>query len=398
MLYMARRYLFTGSSNNAINIISGIAAAGVIVGTMALFIVLSGFAGLKQFSLQYTTLIDPELKIGPAEGKIFEIDPQTWEDLLALEGVERLSGVLEERVFLNYRGKNHIAYIKGVDQQYSLIHPIDSIMLVSDWFEPEAFEVVIGLGTAYKLSLGARDYQDMLEIYVPRKGVVPVSDLDAANAFRKEQVVVSGVYEINEELNEKYVFSDLTLARRLLQAEAHDYSSVEVALTPEADLEEVKESIVALLGEDIWVKDRIEQNDALYKMLNTENLAVYLIFTLVLVIALFNVVGSIIMMILDKRANIKTLHNLGAKLSEIRAVFYYQGILMTILGGSVGIVLGSLLVYLQQQFSLVNITPSLPYPVEFKWLNVGLVLATIVLLGAVASRLAASRVGSRLVS
>jgi lipoprotein-releasing system permease protein len=398
MLYMARRYLFTGSSNNAINIISGIAAAGVIVGTMALFIVLSGFAGLKQFSLQYTTLIDPELKIGPAEGKIFEIDPQTWEDLLALEGVEGLSGVLEERVFLNYRGKNHIAYIKGVDQQYTLIHPIDSIMLVSDWFEPEAFEVVIGLGTAYKLSLGARDYQDMLEIYVPRKGVVPVSDLDAANAFRKEQVVVSGVYEINEELNEKYVFSDLSLARRLLQAEDHDYSSVEVALTPEADLEEVKESIVALLGEHVWVKDRIQQNDALYKMLNTENLAVYLIFTLVLVIALFNVVGSIIMMILDKRGNIKTLHNLGAKLSEIRAVFYYQGILMTILGGSVGIILGSLLVYLQQQFSLVNITPSLPYPVEFKWLNVGLVLATIVLLGAVASRLAASRVGSRLVS
>jgi lipoprotein-releasing system permease protein len=398
MLYMARRYLFTGSSNNAINIISGIAAAGVIVGTMALFIVLSGFAGLKQFSLQYTTLIDPELKIGPAEGKIFEIDPQTWEDLLTLEGIERLSGVMEERVFLNYRGKNHIAYIKGVDQQYSLIHPIDSIMLVSDWFEPEAFEVVIGLGTAYKLSLGARDYQDMLEIYVPRKGVVPVSDLDAANAFRKEQVVVSGVYEINEELNEKYVFSDLPLARRLLQAEAYDYSSIEVALTPQADVEEVKASIVALLGEHVWVKDRIEQNDALYKMLNTENLAVYLIFTLVLVIALFNVVGSIIMMILDKRANIKTLHNLGAKLSEIRAVFYYQGILMTLLGGTIGIVLGALLVYLQQQFSLVNITPSLPYPVEFKWLNVGLVLATIVLLGAVASRLAASRVGSRLVS
>ena len=394
--YIARRYLFSKSSNNAINIITGIAALGIIVGALALFIVLSGFSGLKDFSLQYTNVFDSDLKIYPAQGKSIAFTSEMEERVNGLTGIEARSKVIEERVFLNYRGKNHIAFIKGVDQNYPRVNPVDSILMISEWFQPNLEEVVIGLGTAYKLSLGARDYSDPLEIYVPKSGTPQISSLDPTSAFRKERVVVSGIYEVNEELNSKYVFTDLPLARRLLEMDSTRVSYLELKLTPEADEEEVRAALIPQFSEDIIIKNRIQQNDALYKMLNTENIAVYLIFTLVLIIALFNVIGSIIMMILDKRKNIKTLFNLGATLPEIRRIFFFQGTLMSTLGGLIGIVLGILIVWLQLRFEMVYITDSLAYPVQLKIMNMVIVFVTISVLGILASRLAASRVTERL--
>ena len=396
-LYIARRYLFSKSSNNAINIITGIAALGIVVGAMSLFIVLSGFSGLKDFSLQYTNVFDADLKLYPASGKTFQFDRSSQEALANLPEVVAYSEIIEERVFLNFRGKNHIAYIKGVSPDYSKVNPTDSLLLVGQWFQPEAGEVVVGLGTAYKLSLGVRDYNDLLEIYVPKPGIDPQTpSLDPTSAFQKESVVLSGVYEVNEELNSKYVFAELALARRLLQIESTTVSAIELKLAPEADEEAVVASLYQIFPEDVIIKNRIQQNDALYKMLNTENIAVYLIFTLVLIIALFNVIGSIIMMILDKRKNIKTLFNLGATVGEIRKVFFLQGTLMTTMGGVLGILIGMLIVYLQLQFGLVYITDTLPYPVQFKFMNVIVVFITISLLGILASKLAASRVSRKL--
>ena len=263
-------------------------------------------------------------------------------------------------------------------------------------FQPEQFEVVVGLGSAYKLSLGARDYQDLLEIYVPEKGANPTGVLDASQAFKKEKVVVSGIYEINEDLNDKYIFSDLTLARNLLDLEEQQFSGIEIKLEPDASPEEIKAKLNSLFSEQVRILDRVQQNDALYKMLNTENIAVYLIFTLVMIIALFNVIGSIIMMILDKRDNIKTLFNLGATVKEIRQVFFLQGVMMTTLGGLIGIILGIILVFLQLQFSWVSITPSLAYPVKFEWSNVLVVFLTISLLGMLSARLASTRIKAAL--
>lgn len=395
-LYIAKRYLFTRSKNNAINIITSIAAAGVVIGSLCLFVVLSGFSGLKDFSLQYTTIIDPDLKVTPVSGKTITLEGSILAELDQIDQIESYSKIIEERVFLNYRGKNHIAVIKGVDQQFEKVHPVDSIMLVNDWFQPEQYEVVIGLGSAYKLSLGARDYQDLLEIYVPEKGANPSGVLDASQAFKKERVVVSGIYEINEELNEKYIFSDLTLARNLLELGEEDYSGLEIKLKPDASAEDVRERLNLLFSNQVRILDRVQQNDALYKMLNTENIAVYLIFTLVMIIALFNVIGSIIMMILDKRNNIKTLFNLGATIKEIRQVFFLQGVMMTSLGGLIGILLGIILVFLQLKFSWVSITPSLAYPVKFEWSNVVVVFLTISILGMLSARLASTRVKAAL--
>lgn len=395
-LYIAKRYLFSKSSNNAINIITIIAAIGVVVGAMSLFIVLSGFAGLKDFSLQYTNIFDSDLKIIPASGKTFSLTPNGEQEIKKIKEIEAYSKIIEERVFLQYKGKSNIAYIKGVDASYDLVNPVDSILFYDSWFVPNQNEVVVGIVTANKLSMSTRDYGNPLEIFVPRPGTGQINALDPSQAFTKENVVVSGIYEVNEDLNSKYVFSDIDFARSLLKLDSTQVYSVEFKLASNASEELAREKLQAIFSEDIIIKNRIQQNDALYKMLNTENIAVYLIFTLVLIIALFNVIGSIIMMILDKRKNIKTLYNVGANLKDIRRIFFLQGTLMTTLGGALGIFLGVLAVWAQLQFEFINITATLPYPVKLKPLNILIVFATITILGIIASKLASSRVREKL--
>jgi lipoprotein-releasing system permease protein len=393
--YIAKRYLFSKSSSNAINIITIIAAIGVVVGAMSLFIVLSGFAGLKDFSLQFTNVFDSDLKILPASGKTITFSEATQAQLEKIAGIEAYSKVIEERVFLHFRDKNEIAFIKGVDDNYALVNPIDSILMYDSWFVPNENEVVIGIGTSQKLSLGTRDYGNLLEIYVPKpyRG----QSLDPAQVFNKENVLVAGIYDINEDLNSKYVFSDIDFARSLLKMDSTKISSVELKLLEGASEEDLRSNLAALFSEDVLIKNRIQQNDALYKMLNTENIAVYLIFTLVLIIALFNVIGSIIMMILDKRKNIKTLFNIGANLKDIRRIFFLQGVLMTTLGGALGILLGVLTVWVQLRFEFINITASLPYPVKLKTINILIVFTTITVLGLLASKIASSRVREKLI-
>ncbi len=384
--------MFSKSSNNTINIITRIAGIGVVVGVMALFIVLSGFSGLKEFSLQFTTVFDSDLKVAPKMGKVLFFPKEIEKKLQVIPGVISFSKVIEERTFLQFKGKSHIVFIKGVDSNYANIIPIDSIIFHGKWFDPSLDEVVIGLETSSKLSLGIQDYNDLLTLFVPKPGVGQITALNAVNAFKQKKMVVSGVYQINEELDGKYIFSDIEFAKDLLEFNDFSYSSIELKLSPEANEENVRKQLASVFNQKISIKNRLEQNDTLNKMLNTENLAVYLIFTLVLIIALFNVIGSIIMMILDKKQNIKTLYNLGATLPEIRKIFFYQGVLMTFFGGLLGVALGIIVVFLQQQFSLVYITPTLPYPVKLTITNSMLVLLTIFTLGVLASKIASSRV------
>ncbi|AFL80753.1 ABC-type transport system, involved in lipoprotein release, permease component [Aequorivita sublithincola DSM 14238] len=397
-LYIAKRYLFSKSSNNAINIITGIAAAGVVVGAMSLFIVLSGFSGLKDFSLQFTNEFDSDLKIIPESGKIITFSEAQRTQLKNSEGIENFSEIIEERIFLHYKGKNQIAYIKGVDSLYGKVTQLDSIMYVGEWLVPNEHQVVTGLSTNAKLSLGMNDYADLLEIYVPKPGTGQLNALDPSDAFNKENVIVSGVYQVNEDLDAKYVFSDIAFARNLLSLDSTKVSSIEMKLLPNTSEEKVRSEINKIFPSGIIIKNRIQQNDALYKMLNTENIAVYLIFTLVLIIALFNVIGSIIMMILDKRKNIKTLYNMGASLKEIRRIFFLQGTLMSVLGGLLGIILGILAVLAQLKYEFVAITSTLPYPVKLKLINIVIVFVTISVLGIIASKIASSRVREKLLN
>ncbi len=396
-LYIAKRYLFSPGSSNAINIITGIAAAGVVIGAMSLFIVLSGFAGLKDFSLQFSTYFDPDLKIFPSEGKTFTFTKDQKTKISALDEVVNFSEIVEEHVLLEFREKQKTAFIKGVDANYSKVVQTDSILGYGEWLTNNDFQVVAGSGISRELSMGVEQtYTNLLNIYVPKPGKgIPT---DPSKAFSIEKAVNIGIYSISEELDSKYLFATTGLVRKLLSLSEDKVTHIEIKLAPEADESRVKQELQSIFEDKVIVKNRVQLNDALYKMLNTENLVSYLVITLIAIIALFNVAGAIIMMIIDKKDNIKTLYNVGAALPKVRKIFLFQGLLMTILGTLLGLLLGFTLIVLQQRFGLLMITPSLPYPTRITATSFVIVFFTITIIGFIASLLASSRINQKLVN
>lgn len=372
-----------------------IAASGVVVAAAALYIVLSGFAGLKDFSLGFSSYVDPDLKILPSQGKSFLLSESDSAILKNIKGIATFSKVIEERVIIEFDNKNLLATLKGVDDNYLNVTQMDSMITQGSWFEPGSGQIVSGWGIAHNLSFGVLDYGKVPKIYVPKPGKGQISSVKGA--FNMITAVNIGVFQINEDLDNMYVFTDIVNARYLLKYEDNQISSIELKLRPNSDEAAVSDAIQSVLGDRVNIKNRAQLNDALYKMLNTENLAVYLIFTLVIIIALFNVIGALIMMILDKKGSLHTLFNLGATTKDIQKIFFLQGSLMTVFGGIVGVTIGVIVVFLQQKFDLVMLTPSLPYPVSLELMNALIVLATIIVLGVLASKIASSRINRKLV-
>ena len=388
--------MLSKSSNNAINFITIIAAIGVVLGSASLFIVLSGFAGLKDFTLQFTSIIDPDLKAEASVGKSFLISEDEFSKLNNLETVAFYSKIIEERVFITFEDKSYPnGYIKGVDENFEIVNAIDSVVVLGSWITQKTNQIVSGWGIANTLSFGVLDYGKRVNIYVPKPGKGQITSVK--QAFNTFDAVNVGVFDVNENLNDKYIYAPFDMARALLNYKENEVSAIEFKLKENATEEQARKEITSVLGEKITLKNSAQLNDALYKMLNTENLAVYLIFTLVLIIALFNVIGSIIMMILDKKNTLKTLFNLGATIQNIRKIFFLQGSLMSIVGGLIGLVLGCLIVWLQKTFSLIMITQSLPYPVTLKAENLIIVFVTISVLGIIASKIASVRISKNLV-
>ncbi|SDB61486.1 lipoprotein-releasing system permease protein [Flavobacteriaceae bacterium MAR_2010_188] len=395
-LYIAKRYLFSKSSNNAINIMTFISAAGIIIAAAALFIVLSGFAGLKDFSLEFSSYVDPDLKVSPLKGKSFQLQKSKLAEIAKIDGIEAFTQMIEERVILEVDNKRQIVTLRGVDSNYTKVTNIDSMIFYGSWLMPKTNQLVAGRGVANNLSFGVLDFTKQLVVYVPKPGKGQITSV--RGAFRSISAVNIGVFSVNEDLDQDVIYADISTAKYLMDYDENTVSSIEFKLKDSANEEQVRTQLLEVFDENIQVKNRAELNDSLYKMLNTENMAVYLIFTLVIIIALFNVIGALIMMILDKKESLNTLFNLGTTTQQIRKIFFLQGSLMTVLGGIIGTFLGLLLVFLQQQFAMVMITPSLPYPVTITLFNLIIVLVTIFVLGILASKVASARITKNLVS
>ena len=393
-LYIAKRYIFSNSKNNAINIINRIASLGIIVGAMALFVVLSVFSGLKVFSLSFSNNIDPDLKISSTLGKSFLVSPSQESQIHQIDGVVSYSKIVEERVLFTFDGKQEVTYLKGVDENFNKVNTIKKNIFNGDWLKKDTYQVVAGYGIAQKFSMGLLDYNHYLEVLAPKPGKGNIENPE--EAFNKMNLIPVGIYAISEDLDSKYVFADLGLAQELLEYKTNQVSGIELKIKKDADENTIISKVQTIFNNKITVKNRAQLNESLYKMLNTENLAVYLIFTLVIVIALFNLIGALIMMILDKKGNLKTLLNLGTDIKDLRKIFLLQGTLLSFFGGIIGLTIGIGVVLLQQQYELVMVTPTLAYPVVFSLENVLIVLATIVTLGFFASLIASSRVSKKL--
>lgn len=367
---------------------------GVIVGSMALFVVLSVFSGLKDFSLSFTNDIDPDLKVSSTLGKSFLVAPNQEKEIASIAGIASFSKVIEERVLFTFNGKQEVTYLKGVDATFNTVTHFDKKVYNGQWLKPNTYQVVVGYGTAHKFSMGLLDYKNAFEVFVPKPGKGTIET--PSEAFNSTDVFPVGIYAISEDLDSKYVFADLGLTQELLEYKTNQISSIEIKLKQDADESEVIKGLQTIFKNKITIKNKEQLNESLYKMLNTENIAVYLIFTLVIVVALFNLIGALIMMILDKKGNLKTLFNLGTEVRDLRNIFLLQGVLLSFFGGVIGLLLGVIIVLLQQQYQLIMITATLAYPVIFSLENVLIVLATISTLGFVASLIASSRVSKKL--
>ncbi|WP_339725245.1 ABC transporter permease [Maribacter stanieri] len=395
-LYIAKRYVRSKSTQNAVNIINFITFLVIVIGSAALFIVLSAFAGLKTFSLSFTESFDPQLKALPATGKIFTLSPEQEQRLQSVDGLAFYSKEIEEKVSLEHRGKNHIAYIKGVDSNYTKVTGVDSTLYIGDWTINDT-QVVAGLGIANILGVTINQFRSPMQIYAFKPGKGSISQQSISSLYNQLPMVIGGVYAVEADLDNKYVFADLRLTQALLEKDSLQISGINFKMDDGVEPSAVRSEIQSILGSNVQLKNRQQLNSTLYKMLNTENVATYLIFTLVLIIALFNVVGAIIMMILDKQQNSKTLYSLGTTIKELRHIYFVQGILVTGFGGLIGVLIGVLIVWSQLAFSWLKITPSLAYPVKFEFINITIVLATIIVLGVIASKIASSRINKKLV-
>ena len=389
-LYIAKRYLFAKSGNNAINIITIIASVGVIVGTAALFIILSGFSGLRTFNYSLLDISDPDIKITAAKGKSFFYNDTLQNRITSATDIAIFSKVIEERVFLKNGEKQQIASIKGVDYNYIDVVKLDSAIQIGTWLSKEYTNTsVIGNSLAYKLSAGVASFGESLEILVPKAGT---GFLNPASSFRSIKTQIIGTYYGTEEFENKYVFVSNSQAQQLLNYTDNQFTGIEIKLKPDVDADDFSEVLQKQLGTTYKVQTKAQLNELFYKVINTENFVSYLIFTLIVIIAMFNVVGSIIMMIIDKKKNLKTILNLGATLPEVKRIFVLQGFLLTAVAMIIGLILSVSAVAIQQEFELFMITSSIPYPVELKLSNVLIVIATITVLGFLAAKVASSRI------
>lgn len=386
---IAKRYLFSKKSHNAINIISGISATGVAVGTMALVVVLSVFNGFESLISDMFSAFDPDLKITVKEGKTFEDDTKSFSEIRKLKSVAYFTEVIEENALLRFKEKQMPATVKGVSDDFEKMTRIDSIMYDGKFqLYDGAFErAVPGLGVASILGLGAH-FIDPLYIYAPKR-TSKINLLRPESGFNQIGTFVSGIFSVQQlQYDDHYVLVSLKLARELFEYDEHTVSAIELKLGDNVDQETVQKQIKTILGEEFEVKNRYEQQESFFKIMKIEKWITYLILCFILLIASFNIIGSLSMLIIDKKADIETLRNLGANNQLIRRIFLFEGWMISGVGALTGIVLGTIICVLQENFGLLKMGTGYvveAYPVVTDYTDLLLVLATVLFMGFLAA-------------
>ncbi len=386
--YISKRYLFSKSGHNAINIIVKIASFGVLIVSAAFIIVLSGFSGIRTFNLNLIKMTDPDLKITAVKGKSFAFTKDIANVLANDKDIGAYSKVVTEKVFINYNDKQKIAKIKGVDSNYYKVIDLDSTIISGHLPEPATDELMMGVSLANDLSflLSGNNFE-MMELLVPKPGKGFITD--PRKAFMSKYFMPVGIYQTTPDHDQMYLYTTLQAAQALLNYPLDKISAIEIKVVTPDKIDALQQHLKQQLGNKFKIRNRQELNKMLYKMLNTENLMVYFIFALILLLALFNIIGTIIMIIIDKKENINTLRVLGLDLGDIKKIFMIQGFAMTVLSGLAGLILGLILIGIQKMMPFLYIPQTnMPYPVEFHWTNVLWVLLTIVFMGAFATYIA----------
>jgi lipoprotein-releasing system permease protein len=389
-LYIARRYFVARKSHNIINIISGISVAGVTIGTMALIIVLSVFNGFQDLVTSLFNSFNPDIAITMKEGKTFHSGSLDMEKIQRIPGVTGLYPFIEENALAKYKDKQYIVTIKGMAEGYSSVSGLDTMITEGKFMlqEGEQNYAVIGNGVAYYLGANLKDFMNPMNIYVPRREAGFSGGFD--NAFNSEVVFPAGFFSVQQDFDAKYMILPLRFVSRLLEYK-DEITGAEIWLAKGADHDKIQQEITSVAGEQFKVKNRYQQQAMLYKIMKSEKWAIFLILTLILFIATFNVIGSLSMLIIDKKMDIAVLQCMGAGQRLVKAIFLTEGMMISFFGSVAGMILGWVICRLQQVYGLVKLGSAgstfvvNSYPVSMQFADFLFVFITVIGIGFLAA-------------
>ena len=386
-LFIANRYLLAKKSHNLINIITWISILGISVGSFALIVVLSAFNGLEKVISSMNNRLTPDLQISAVKGKTIDLTAFPLGQLKDIQGVDYVISTITEDALFRANDKQHIGQVKGVGMEYQQIARLKEVvfgggdLVLAD--DDEHYFAIPGAGVAWYLGINAYNPYAMMRIYVPKRGNASLMSLE--NSFNSDVITVRSVFSTEQEQDEKLVLVPFDLLSELLEYE-NKATNVELFTAPNADITKVKKSVASIIGDDFTVKNQQEQQETLYRIMRSEKWAVYVILTFILILATFNVVGSLSMLMIDKRKDTEILKAMGADNRLIQRIFLNEGLLISVAGGIIGLLLGIILVLLQQQFGFVKFGTGGnyvvdAYPVLLKLKDVLLIFATILVVG-----------------
>lgn len=387
--YIARRYLFSRKKHNAINIISGISVCGVTLATLALVCTLSVFNGFQDMVAGFFTAFDPELKITIREGKVFDPQESRIQQIRTLPEIDVWTETLEESAMVQYKDRQAMAVIKGVENNFEQLTSIDSLLYGTGEFILEDSIVDYGfLGVELVSELGTGiQFVDPLQVFAPKRNV-RVNIANPSAAFNQDYLFSPGaVFVVNQQkYDSRYILTSLNFARRLFNYDT-EVSAIELKLKSGTSTDAVQKKMENILGDRFVVQNRYEQQADVFRIMEIEKLISYLFLTFILAIACFNVIGSLSMLILDKREDVETLRNLGADDQLISRIFLFEGRLISLFGAVIGIIIGLLLCFLQEQFGLISLGGGSgsfvvdAYPVSVHATDIILIFMTVIAVG-----------------
>lgn len=386
---IASRYLIAKKTTNAINIIAAVALTAITVISASLVILLSVMNGFEDLVSSLYNTFNPEFKVQPNKGKVFAPNKKQIQAISDIEGVLVVSQVLEENALVQYKERDQIARLKGVDEVYNFATQIDSAIIDGSFtLQQDSFNyAVIGVGVEGRLGININNRFARLKVFMPNR-VGKVSRMRPETAFKQQNLYLSGVFAIQQEFDAKYVFVPLAFMHQLLDYE-NEISALEIAIRPDGNTTKIQQQIADIMGSDFTVKNRYQQDEVLYKIMRSEKLVMFLILTLVLAIAAFNIVGSLSMLVIEKKQDIAILKAMGADNNFIRNVFLSLGVLLGSSGAFIGLLIGFVVCSIQQYFGLIQIQGNSflidAYPVSMRFTDFILVLLTVFFISLLAS-------------
>ncbi len=388
-LFIARRYLFAPKSHQAVNLITGISFIGVSIITAALVVVLSVFNGFEGLINSLYSTFDPDIKITATQGKFIDLNENAnlHKQLKANSKIRLVSYCLEEQALLRYRDKQYIARIKGVDSNFVFLTGIDKMVRegTATLQKDSTSYAIMGMGVAYYLGAGIEDYFSPVQLFVPNRNAS--ASINPAEAFSQSSIVVKGIFSVEQSFDVKYVLVPLDFAAQVLKME-DKVSSIEIGLKPGENANEISKELSILLGDKFTVKTRSEQNEALFKVLQSEKFYGFLIVCFIFLLAVINVAASMIMLIIEKKNDTAILQFMGADQTLVKRIFLNEGMLIIAAGLAIGLGLGSLLCWIQTTFGLIKLQDSGSfvvdyYPVVLKLTDIVLVTITVLSIGLI---------------